>query len=379
MRTVLYILIFIFPSFVFGQAPMRLSNWAVPVNQGDFQSAEDKAEIDKKFTPAISSQDSLGICYASAAATVINYEMCKLGKIQDCKSVPDSKKVSSLGIARYSSAAEAGKLKQLDKNYTKLDVDSLRANGNTILNVATQQVIKLPTEQCSSLDKVLSKNPVLSNTEVKRAQVAVWDSIRSDYDNYRKALAEKCDECAAKYYQSATETVSKNLKIEEDQKVDSNLRNDSVRVMQAFQKETYAEALNALLYPEQCSKNAIPYPGYGKTEVGSFPDNPAGVTSAQMLDEIKKVLQKKQPVLLEDICVADCDTKEPKTHAVVIAGYRKICSKKEPTKCRTALKVINSYGAGWQKANSDGWVESDPLLASVKISNASMSWLAEKQ
>ncbi|WP_413292046.1 hypothetical protein ACLSU7_11555 [Bdellovibrio sp. HCB185ZH] len=349
----------------------------------DFKSPQEDAEIEKKFTPPVSSQDSLGICYASAAATVINYEMCKLGKVDDCTSVSDSKRVSPLGIARYSSTADVGKLKQMDKNYSKLDVDSLRANGNTILNVATQQVIKIPTEQCSSLDKVLSKNPVLSNTEVKRAQAAVWDSLKNDYDNYRKALAEKCDQCASKYYQSATETVSKNLKIEDDQKVDPNLKNDSLRVLQAFQKDSYAEALNALLYPEQCSKTAIPFTGYGKTTVESFPDNPKGVTTANLLEEIKKVLQRKQPVLLEDICVAECASTDPQnppqTHAVVIAGYRKICSKKEPTKCRTALKVINSYGASWQKNNSDGWVESEPLLGSIKISNASMSWLADKK
>ncbi|WP_413559276.1 hypothetical protein [Bdellovibrio sp. HCB209] len=382
MRTLFLTLIVVIPFYSSAQTAMKLNDWAVPVKLEDLKSAKENAEIEKKFTPPITSQDSLGICYASAAATVINYEMCKLGKIEDCKSAPESKRISSLGIARYSSDADAGKLKQIDKNYSKLDVESLRANGNTILNVATQRVIKLPTEQCSSLDRVLSKNPVLSNTEVKGAQAAIWESLKSDYDNYRKAIADKCDECASKYYESAKETVSKNLKIEEDQKVDSKLRNDSVKVLQAFQRDSYAGALNALLYPEECSKSAIPFAGYGKTDVESFPVDPAGVTSGQMLDEIKKVLQKKQPVLLEDICVADCDSKDPKnppkTHAVVVAGYRKICSKKDPTRCRTALKVINSYGASWQKANSDGWIESEPLLGSVRISNASMSWLSPR-
>jgi hypothetical protein len=352
------------------------SKWAVPIDASLVSSVEGK-EIEKSFTPPITSIDSLGVCYAAAAATVINYEMCKLGKVQDCKGLPKSQRVSFVGLARYSS--DTNKINKLDGSYDKLDIDAKGANGPRILSVATQRVIKLPTEECSSLESILSKNPIPDTQALKDAQIAIWENLRSDYDNYRKAIAEKCSDCASKYYQSATETVAKNLKIEEDQKTDANVKNDSLKVLEAFNKETFGEALNTLLYPKKCSETGISYPGYGKTQTETYPKNPKGIGRDQLLDQIKKVLANKQPILLDDVCTANCNSKDDaKMHSVVIAGYRKICKKSDPKSCRTALKIINNAGASWQDRNGGGWIESDNLLDSVKVNEASLSWLSTK-
>ncbi|WP_413576477.1 hypothetical protein ACLVWU_00385 [Bdellovibrio sp. HCB290] len=357
------------------------SDWDTPAKG---YPVEDPAKNpEKKFMPPIVSQDSLGICYAAAASTILNFEQCKRLNVVDCMKVPDSKRISMLGVTRYTRLPK-DENDSLDKNYRELPEGG---NGSTVLSTAINLVDRVPSEQCASLERVLSKDTIKSKGDLTDAQRAVWDGLKSDYEKYREAVAKNCKDCADKYYQAAVQTVSKNLKIEEDQLVDPNLRNDNLKVLNAFKKETYEEALNALLYPSACSENqnTIELAGKDSLEHNVYPQGESP-SREQVLNKIVSILESRQPVLVEPICVADCDKKPnkdkpedgPKYHAVVVAGYRKICKKNNPTSCRYALKVVNSGGAGWQKANNDGWMEATPLLKNVKMDEAAVSWIGSR-
>ncbi|MEK2689502.1 hypothetical protein [Bdellovibrio sp. GT3] len=360
-------------------AAMVPSDWDTPAK--GYPAEDPLKNPEEKFMPPLVSQDSLGICYAASASTILNFQQCKQMNVADCKKVPESKRISMLGITRYTRMTKNDENDSLDKNYKEI---AEGGDGATVLRTALYSVDRVPSENCASLDRVLSKDFIKSKGDLTDAQRAVWEGLKADYQKYREAVAKNCKDCADKYYQAAVETVSKNLKIEEDQLADPNLRNDNLRVLNAFKKESYEEALNELLYPSKCSdiKNSIELAGKDSLEHNVYPQGEKP-NQDQVLGKIVSILESRQPVLIEPICVADCDKKPnkdkpedgPKYHSVVIAGYRKICKKNNPTSCRFALKVINSGGAAWQKANNDGWMEAAPLLKNVKMDEAAVSWI----
>ena len=69
------------------------------------------------------------------------------------------------------------------------------------------------------------------------------------------------------------------------------------------------------------------------------------------------------------------------SHVAVVSGYKKMC--KENNQCVDMLKIHNSYGKTWQKANNNGWVVADDILSALiggsknKIDKARMSWISK--
>jgi hypothetical protein len=77
--------------------------------------------------------------------------------------------------------------------------------------------------------------------------------------------------------------------------------------------------------------------------------------------KLRSVLQKNTPVLTS-ICLDQKNTSDEQCksgHAVAITGYRKVCAK--AASCTEYLKVHNTWGADWQRLNSDGWLDSRTL------------------
>ena len=323
---------------------------------------------DDRFLPPLISQDTLGICYASAAATLINFQQCKSKNIE-CKSQTDAELVSQLGIARYATDPIPGTLEEYDDSYTKLKEGG---SSVTILNRVTSGMYRLPSEKCVSLARILSKEIIKSEGATK-AQLALWKDFKIQYLAYQKAKKEGCEECASNAYSTALNSVTKNLNLEEEP---ANTEQASqTKLLSALSKDTYEEALNSLLYPPKCSedKNGIEFDKDAHKETFQFPNNEKA-TLNQKIDKIVSILQSKDPVVLEGICVADCKTKQPKLHAVVIAGYRKKCQKNS---CKYAFRIINSAGKRWQELNNDGWVEADNLLKSSP--QGQINWIGPRK
>ncbi|QDK43734.1 hypothetical protein DOM22_00390 [Bdellovibrio sp. ZAP7] len=357
-------------------ANAKESDWATTaqwVPKGEDQ--QNPYELPGKSLPPKTTIDTFGICFAASAATVLNYEMCKQGSIKDCSTLPEEKRVSTLGIARYAAKPIEDGLTDYDDSYQQLKEGS---SGAKVLTLASN-MFKMPTEKCVSLQRIASKIPVEGANDAVAAQQAIWKDLEAAYKGYRKALSEKCDSCASKFYATAVETVSKGIKLEDDQMIDPNLRNDQARVMQAFKEDTYEKALNTLLYPKACSENGISLPKPSDVTVRYFPQKEKILDGQSLIPQIKKILESKQPVILDGICVQDCETTRPLYHSIVVAGYRKICPKGDTKQqnCREALKVVNSAGAGWQAIHNDGWVEAKSLMKNVKVVAGTLSWLED--
>ncbi|WP_413576478.1 hypothetical protein ACLVWU_00390 [Bdellovibrio sp. HCB290] len=371
------VILLLLPTFaIAAKAPVD-SDWATTASWVNKSADPDNPyELPKESLPPKTTIDTFGICFAASAATVLNYEMCKQSSIKDCSRLPESKQVSTIGIARYEADAIPGSLPKFDESYEQLKIGG---SGGKVLSYASR-MMKIPTEECASLARITSKIPVETANDAVRAQQEIWNSLESDYEGYRKAVAEKCDSCAANFYASAIETVSKGIKLEEDQLVDPNMRNDQARILEAFKKDTYQKALNQLLYPKSCSESGVTLPNKNGVKVGLFPQDEVIKDGEALVPKIKEILLTKKPVILDGICVVDCGTKKPGYHSVVIAGYKKICPKGDTQQknCREALKIINSVGAGWQAAHNDGWVEAKSLMKNVKVDKGNLAWLEDR-
>lgn len=93
--------------------------------------------------------------------------------------------------------------------------------------------------------------------------------------------------------------------------------------------------------------------------------------------KLRSVLQKNTPVLTS-ICLDQKDASDEQCksgHAVAITGYRKVCAK--GASCTDYLKVLNTWGADWQKQNSDGWLDSRTLYEYMthQYRSKQFSWL----
>ncbi len=400
IRTLFLVLTIVqmFPFAALSKAPAKVvkatvsleSDWAttaewVPKNA----DSSNPYELAPNSLPPKTTIDTFGICYGASAATVLNYEMCKQGKISDCSKLPESQQISTLGIARYAGQAVKGGFDDYDDSYNQLPGFNMKVtdakkkgiviSGAKVLSAAAD-MDKMPTEKCVSLSRIASKIPVASANDAVEAQAKIWSDLKAAYDGYRQALTDKCEDCASKYYSAGMDAVNKGLKLEDDQLVDPNLKNDQMKLLQAFKEDTYEKALNTLLYPKECSEKGISLPDPTKVKVEHFPQKEKIANGYGLIDKIKEILKSKKPAVLDGICVWDCGN-QPKYHSAVVAGYRKICPKGDVAQknCREAIKVINSAGAGWQAAHNDGWVDAKSLLKNVTVVEGSLSWLQDRQ
>ena len=62
-------------------------------------------------------------------------------------------------------------------------------------------------------------------------------------------------------------------------------------------------------------------------------------------------------------------------HIVVMFGYRQVCAKGQ---CTDYLRVLNSWGKGWQAANSDGWVDAQNFYEYLDFGGVSVEWITGK-
>jgi hypothetical protein len=333
-------------------------------------------ELDPSSLPPRNTIDTFGICFGGSVATAMNFEMCKQGKISDCSKLPESQQVSALGIARYAVDPTNGSSDQIDSNF-----DQLRpgGGGNAVLDRA-MGMLKVPTESCVSLAKIAPTIPAASAKESQDLQAAIWSDLETAYNGYRQALKDKCDDCASKFYQSAVDTVSNKLKLEEDEKSDPNLKNDNAKILKAFKEDTFSKALNTILYPPECGKTGVSIPNRAKIAPQFYPQDGKKHSGMSLIPKIKSILGSTQrPVVLDGICAFDCGDKDNKKwHSAVIAGYRKICKKNDPNNCREALKVINTGGAGWDKYHNNGWLDAEALLGNVEVVNGTLSWIEDR-
>jgi hypothetical protein len=203
--------------------------------------------------------------------------------------------------------------------------------------------------------------------------MAIWDRIKTSYENYQKA-DKSCADCGQEYATAISKELEENF----------NLKVENKTLLRALGKESYNQFLDVMLIPKKCRgvagavKDVSPH-----MAVRPFPEAKADKRNYDgFISEIKKQLSNQNPVGISFCAQQDFQAQSGaacsgERHAVVIMGYRKICDINN--KCRDAVQIQNSWGQSWQENNSDGWVDAKTLLDRTFYEDYSMVYLLDNR
>ena len=144
--------------------------------------------VDKKYTitkeqcivetmPSTRNQGGLGICYAAAAATLLDEYKCYRKNNNNCTTVPDSERFSMLDLARFSQNIE-----DQDEKRDRSSYRGLRESGSgymTMLSVwYTDSVVPL---DCVSDNALFLNNadPKTADSNENGRQGALWEKLKT--------------------------------------------------------------------------------------------------------------------------------------------------------------------------------------------------------
>lgn len=316
--------------------------------------------------PAIKSQDTLGICFAAAASTLLSAENCRYKKISSCSSIPEKEMFSILDLSQYGWSVGGG---TADSSSTY----EIHAGGE--ISKVTWKVGELigsaASEECMSIDKALSKLGGAKGEGLKAQQV-FWESLKAKYESLKK----KCPTCTAEMYSSGGNDQADELANFVSQNL--NLKRTNQEVLKAFSQDSYEKFLYDILLPAQCVRAAgqANFAAWDHVQVLKYPDRGKG-NYAGAIKQIKDTLNSGRPLGLDGICLEKVPTNDCKQkHALVIAGYRTVCNQKN--ECHETVKVVNSWGQRWQEKNDDGWIDARAVLDSTLYKEGVLSWFADK-
>lgn len=353
MKFFLPVYILLFGSQVFAQeAGFR----SIP---SDFKVKAVEESLVSNMAP-VKSQDSLGICYSFAAATIIDTVRCKATGV-DCQKLPAEKTASALDLARFGISSE--------KDPSVHSADSIYGfngiyEGGSPFNVLHRllKTKSYSSEKCAPFDQIVNKST--SHAQNLQMLNASWARLRQQYSTY-KSKEKSCPTCAADFASTAVDDIRQ----------DFDLKASNTQVLKAFAEESYEKFLDKVLVPEECHnpRKMLRF-GSGLT-AEYFPKENMSNYYNETLAVIKNVLKANLPVSL-GFCLDEPFTGMKNctnAHAVVVTGYRKFC--KAPGNCREALKIQNSWGQQWQKDNDDGWVDAKNILDRSSYNQGMVAWI----
>lgn len=337
-------------------------------------SEKGKGQVLEVDTSPVSSQDTLNICFAHVAATMMQTEKCRFEGKVPCSGLTEREMFSPLDLARMQFKGNEA-ASPVRSSYTSLNteggrlIDAVRIGGLVVKQAANQA--------CISLDRILSK--INSRGNAEEGQRALWQSLEMSFKKAKAEIAEKanCEDCITNIYTTAAEKISPLIE------KDLNLKVDPVQLGKAFAADTYNEFLNDFLGAKKCIRptEMATFPNAENLRYVSFPENGEPDTSPkEIIDKVKHVLKNGRPLALNGICYANVAASScpiEKYHAVVIAGYREVC--KANGECRKSFKVINSWGQSWQDRNDGGWVDAETVLAATNMRTGALSWFEDKK
>lgn len=325
----------------------------------DFKVKSVEESLVSNMAP-VKSQDSLGICYSFAAATVIDTVRCKATGV-NCQSLPAEKSASTLDLARFGISS--------DMDPSVHSADSIYGfngiyEGGSPFNVLHRllRTKSYASEKCAPFDQIVNKST--SHAQNLQMLNASWGRLKQSYSKY-KSKEKSCPTCAADFASTAIDDIRQ----------DFDLKANNTQALKAFAEESYEKFLDKLLVPEECHnpRKMLRFGSGLKAEY--FPKENQSNYFNETIAVIKNVLKADLPLTL-GFCLdepfsgmAKCQN----AHAVVVTGYRKFC--KGPNNCREALKIQNSWGQQWQKDNDDGWVDAKDILDRSSYNQGMVSWI----
>lgn len=308
--------------------------------------------------PAYKTQDDLGECRAFSLATIIQKFTCDKWKsdIPDCKNPPADSAISYIGMMVYTNNRDNAKSIEFNqKNISGMYeiISNLAKSGN-----------KLILESCKPFDKMVNNFSTTGQVGLDKRD-KFFSYLKDLYESRKRnteANIADCPECLAEI----------NINI--------GLNADLSNLKKALTKKNYNEFIYSLFF-DSCKMESFP----ASFSPRDYPDDKTFAQPSDIKNKVKEGLSKGKPVLFPALCFEKAeDGTCASVHSIVIAGYKKSCHPVEKNNCRELFKVHNSWGASWQKANNDGWVDADILVQNVvrvktdkglKIASSSVLWL----
>ena len=294
----------------------------------------------------IKDQGAIGLCYAFAAASLLEHYRCsELGL-----SCSDSKDfLSTLDVASYE---ESGN-KTLKEGGTPQFI---------LTNIANER--KVAREECAPYLSLRAKVNLLDKS-YENEQLG-WQFLSEGWKNLQwKLKSERKTECIS--------CMANNIKC-----MFPNMKTPLEQIEGALKD---AKAVESFLYktiiPEHCldKSEALEIPKYVVSSFPTYLDKDLlGLSSLE--NKIIKLLSAKIPMQV-NICTAKADNGRcSAAHAIVLYGLKEVCNE-EKNECKKMVKVKNSYGEEWQKVHNDGWVDLQVLAKSSKDYSAgnNIVWL----
>lgn len=331
--------------------------------------------------PRIASQDGLGICYACVAATMMQSENCRLTKPKGgCENLPPKELFSQLDLTRIVPPEQGGQISGARSAYEGLKWDSEGDGGgdpHATAIIASLYTKKVANEACLALDTIVNK--MTSRGESTSAQEAMWARIKRHYFAIKNS--KNCRTCESDAYATAKEDIEKNLTL--------NLSNQEL--LEAFSAESYDKFLDQLTGASKCmsTEQSAFFQPYKRVVYEQYPkelETDRKRFESQFIEKTREVLQKGRPLALTGICLGEEDANNCKPnnrHASIIAGFRRVCDKRnerEPgAKCRNLLKIVNCWGKSWQNENNDGWIDAETLMKHTKMQRGMLGFFTDKK
>lgn len=335
---------------------------------GEGFTATKNSEISLKNMPPVLSQDSLGLCFSYAAATIMNYENCRIMKT-DCTNLKDEDAFSAFDLARFGQSVK-GEEAQYESSYRGI-VEG--GGGAYTLETAALFVGSSASEACHSLDKILQKMGGASGLS-DPIQVEAFERLRQHYEKF-KGVKLECETCVESYFNAFRKDMCNQFQIPDD----------NARLLKIFKEESSAKFFDRFFMPNcQRAHNRAYFEGKGKMQIDFFPNKAMKDSNEKKykasISKIKEVLKDGHPLMLQNICM-EKRTKgkcpEGKGHGVVISGYKKMCD--GAGVCYDAIRIQNSWGEAWQKEFNGGWVSAQEALDSTNYEEQSLAWLKDKK
>lgn len=357
------------------------------------------------YTPPVRDQGAFGICYAASSAAIVDAATCQATGLtgQDCRNLPDNKKVSMLTMSRLTSlvgaiSADYNEVLAADNDWAKRRNLSHPGNfqrlnnggrGERALDIAAHlslpdgsgafDMSQLATEACAPSAPVIRQINGLGGYEGLYQR---WKQYQAagGYGNEAERQA------MLKLLRSAAPGIS-------EAQILDGLKISMVR------EDMFQQFLGKAFYPIPClsvpDARAQHHELAGQfirfdRKINQLPSYSGALFKEGLLFNIRQAVKADAPpILVEGVCGEfDSSGKCLGGHSLIVIGAGFVCAKdarQGPEQCKPALRVQNSWGEKWQKERtlqygsydgngnpqlsqerSDGWVLEEDFAKTIQ-------------
>ena len=370
-----------FSPFAGAQEYIDLAQTTFKMPEKNFSLARNKQTnkvIEVSNMPPIRCQESVGICYAFAAATVLQRYYCELCHSNNCVNLAPEETISPISTMFLLGGEQSNESFLL----------AISESGAKILR-NSQRLNSFRPEACFSFADF---QKVFGSSSQKIREVVAALKVQYIQNKLEANATEACVECLAKVDENQSE-IKKLLQASSLMSQLAAKKLNAANILNALKAGSFEEYLYRIF--DTCNIDSISkvnhvYSGF-PTEFGAAAKN-------QYISKIEEGLSLDTPVLFEGACIRlkkiSNTLEEPfnskpgyvcsDKHTFVISGSATDCSLGV---CKKYFKIHNSWCKGWLDQSGtepeNVWVDADTLVDSINFKNGknvdgnTISWITK--